>query len=92
MSVADIWRVSLVTLSPSEAGPGRFGRQLYFTIALSLLCANPHLHVRATTREAARPQPQGSEDTTGYWAADSLVPSPLSLFLPFSPAPSVLAR
>ena len=53
MSVADIWRVSLVTLSPSEAGPGRFGRQLYFTIALSLLCANPHLHVRATTREAA---------------------------------------
>ena len=63
-----------------------------FTVALSLLCANPHSHVRATTREAARPQPQDSEDTTGHWAADSLVPCPLSLFLPSPPAPSVLAR
>ena len=63
-----------------------------FTIALSLLCANPHSHVRATTREAARPQPQDSEDATGYWAADSLLPPPLSPFLPFPPAPSVLAR
>ena len=54
-----------------------------FTIALSLLCAFPHLHVRATTREAARPQPQGSEDATGYWAADSLLPPPLSPFFPF---------
>ena len=53
-----------------------------FTIALSLLCANPHSHVRATTREAARPQPQDSEDTTGYWAADSLSSS-----LPISPFP-----
>ena len=42
-----------------------------------------HATVRATTREAARPQPQGSEDATGYWAADSLLPPPLSLFFPF---------
>ena len=35
------------------------------------------------SREAARPQPQGSADATGYWAADSLLPPPLSLFLPF---------
>ena len=34
------------------------------------------IHVRATTREAARPQLQDSEDTTGYWAADSLSSSP----------------
>ena len=61
-----------------------------FTIALSLLCANPHSHVRATTREATRPQPPDSEDTPGYWAADSLSSSlPVS---PFPPAPSVFAR
>ena len=48
-----------------------------------MACTNPHLHVRAMTREAARPQPQGSEDATGYWAADSLLPPPLPLLLPF---------
>ena len=51
-------------------------------LQLKLLCANPHSHVRATTREAARPQPQDSEDATGYWAADSLSSS-----LPISPFP-----
>ena len=90
--------VYLVTLSLSEAGPGRFGRQalsrqasvmdIYHTMpchsnTLSLVCPNPHLHARATTREAARLQPQGSEDATGYWAADSPLPPPLSSLLPF---------
>ena len=69
-----------------------------FTIALSLLCANPHLHVRATTSAAADLRPRSYEDamayhtipyhtipyhTMGYWEADSLS---LSLaFLPTAP-------
>ena len=62
-----------------------------FPAGNSSLCANPHSHARVTTRDAARPQPQDSEDATGCWAADSLLPPPLSPFPPFPPAPSFLS-
>ena len=48
--------------------------------------APSHPSVKRVVRNKPASQPQGSEDTTGYWAADCLVPSPLSLFLPFPPA------
>ena len=56
------------------------------------VCASVSVYCRLQPRHERQHQPghgaarihyAGSEDTTGYWAADSLVPSPLSPLLPF---------